>query len=198
MIAALVLAAGQSRRMRERNKLLLPFRGRPLIEHVVRTVLASKAAAVVVVLGHEAGRVREALAAYDVQFAHNDRYQEGMTTSIQAGVRAASDDATGFMICLSDLPLIEPDELDRLIDAFERTRPLDEHLIAVPTFEERRGHPVLFSAAYKPDLLAHQEPEGCRQIIRRNPTHVIEVAMPTDHVLRDVDTPEAYDRLAGS
>jgi len=195
MITAIVLAAGESRRMGSVNKLLLRFGETTLIEHVVRTVCQSEAGDVIVVVGHEADRVRAVLEGRHVTVVENDRYPEGMTTSIHAGVRAASPEATGFMICLSDLPLIEPEELNRLIAAFEQAARDDERPIVVPTFESRRGNPVLFSAFYKPELLDHKELMGCKEIVKQNPQHVLEVAMATDHVLRDIDTMEAYQRL---
>ena len=177
------------------NKLLLPFGETTLIERVVRTVRQSEAGDVIVVVGHEADRVRTVLEGHGVTVVENDRYREGMTTSIHAGVRAASPEAAGFMICLSDLPLIEPEELNRLIAAFEQAARDDERPIVVPTFESRRGNPVLFSAFYKPELLDHKELMGCKEIVKQNPHHVLEVAMATDHVLRDIDTMEAYQRL---
>ncbi len=195
MITAIVLAAGESRRMGSVNKLLLRFGETTLIERVVRTVRQSEAGDVIVVVGHEADRVRAVLEGRHVTVVENDRYLEGMTTSIHAGVRAASPEATGFMICLSDLPLIEPEELNRLIAAFEQAARDEERPIVVPTFESRRGNPVLFSAFYKPALLEHKELMGCKEIVQQNPHHVLEVAMATDHVLRDIDTMEAYRRL---
>ncbi|MCH8960518.1 MAG: nucleotidyltransferase family protein [Bacteroidetes bacterium] len=195
MITAIVLAAGESRRMGSANKLLLPFGETTLIERMVRSVRQSEADEVIVVLGHEADRVRAALDAHDVAFVENDRYQEGMTTSIHAGVRAASPEAAGFMICLSDLPLIEPEELNRLIEAFKEAARDDERPIVVPTFEGRRGNPVLFPVHYKTHLLDHKGLMGCKAILKQNPDTVLEVAMATDHVLRDIDTMEAYQRL---
>lgn len=195
MITAILLAAGESRRMGRVNKLLLPVGETTLVERMAHTVRQSKADEVLVVLGHEADRVRAALAGHDVTFVINDRYREGMTTSIQAGVRAASPEAAGFLICLSDLPLIEPEELNRLLAAFEQAARDDQRSIVVPTFEGRRGNPVLFAASYKPDLLRHQGLRGCKEIVEQNPRHVLDVAMTTDHVLRDVDTMDAYQRL---
>ena len=142
-----------------------------------------------------AGRRVVVLEGRHVTIVENDRYPEGMTTSIHAGVRAVSPEAAGFMICLSDLPLIEPEELNRLIAAFEQAARDDERPIVVPTFESRRGNPVLFSAFYKPELLDHTGLMGCKEMVKQNPHHVLEVAMATDHVLRDVDTMEAYQRL---
>ena len=195
MITAIVLAAGESRRMGSANKLLLPVGETTLIEHVVHTVGQSEANEVIVVLGHEADRIRAALDTHDVTFVTNDRYREGMTTSIHAGVGTASPQATGFMICLSDLPLIEPEELNRLIEAFRETVRDHERPIVVPTFEGRRGNPVLFSIQYKLQIVDHKGLMGCKGIVRQNPDNVLEVAMATDHVVRDIDTMEAYQRL---
>ena len=195
MISAIVLAAGESTRMGPHNKLLLPFRGRPLIEHVVQTVAQSEADEVIVVLGHQAGLVRETLAAFDVTFAHNPRYREGMTTSIQAGVQAASAHTAGFMICLSDLPMIEPADLNQVMAAFREAARHDPQAIIRPVHQGKPGNPVIFSAHYTPALLAHQQLRGCQAIVRQNHAHVVMIDMATDHVLRDVDTPEAYRNL---
>lgn len=174
------------------NKLLFPFAGTTLVEHVVQTVCRAQVGEVIVVLGHEADRVRAALSAHPVTLVHNDRYPEGMTTSIQAGVRAASD-TDGYLICLSDLPLIEPDELNRLLTAFEEEA--DGRCIIVPVFEGQRGNPVLFAASHKPAILALREAEGCKTIVRQQANQVLEVPMPTDHILHDIDTPAAYQQL---
>lgn len=192
-VSAIVLAAGSSQRMGSVNKLLLPYDGRPLVRHVAETIAASAADEVIVVVGHEADRVRAALAGLPVRIVHNEWHAEGMTTSIQAGVGAASPDSAGFMICLSDLPLIESADLDHLITAFRDAG--DERGIVVPVFEGQRGNPVLFASAYRSEMLAHDEPEGCRNLIRRHRDCLIRVEMPNDHVLRDIDTPEAYDRV---
>lgn len=195
MIAAIVLAAGESRRMGGQNKLLLPLGEKTFIERVVETILDSRADQVIVVLGHQAERVQAKLEGLDVDVVTNPRYREGMTTSIHAGVRAASSEVDGFMICLSDLPLIEAEELNRLIEAFNRGVGEDAGKIVVPVFQGQRGNPVLFPALYRPDILAHRGLMGCRGIVKQNPERVMEVEMPTDHVLHDVDTQEAYQRL---
>ena len=195
MITAIVLAAGESKRTGAVNKLLLPFAGVTLIDHVVRTVCRSDAAEVIVVLGHEADQVRAVLDKHPVSFAYNPRYPEGMTTSIQAGVEAASPEARGFMICLSDLPRIAPAELNRLIAAFEDAAQTQAAPIIVPVFERQRGNPVLFAASYRAALLAHEDRQGCKRIVAQNADAVVEVAMKTPHVLRDIDTMEAYQRL---
>lgn len=194
-IAAIVLAAGSSRRMGGRNKLLVPRGGCPLVRHVVTTILKSQADPVVVVLGHEAEAVRTVLADLPVTFVFNPRHTEGMTTSIQAGVAAVSTDVLGYMICLSDQPLIEASEYDRLIDAFRQAYSSNRTCIVVPEFEGRRGNPVLFSACYRQDILAVTQRTGCRSLVSRHAAQVVRVTMSTDHVLQDIDTPEALAAL---
>ena len=195
MISAIILAAGESTRMGRHNKLLLPFGSQPLIRHIVRTVLQSEADEVIVVLGHQADQVREVLAAYEVTFALNLRYREGMTTSIQAGVQAASAETSGFMICLSDLPLIEPAELNQVMAAFREAVQHDPRHLVRPVHQEKPGHPVIFPALLKPAILRHQHLHGCQDLVKQNRALLIEVEMATDHVLRDIDTPDAYEAL---
>ena len=111
MIAALVLAAGQSTRMGTANKLLLPFRGSTVVAQTVDAVLASGVAETIVVVGHEAERVREALNGKAVGLVENPDYTQGMATSIHAGINAVQSGTSAVMVCLSDLPLLEAGEL---------------------------------------------------------------------------------------
>jgi len=191
-VSAIVLAAGASERLGSRNKLLLDYGGKPMVAHTVETVLATGVDDVVVVVGHEADRVRAVLSGYPVTFARNDRYMEGMTTSIHAGVLAARQDAVGYMICLADLPLIEASEFEQLIRAFLRALESDERSIVVPFHDGRRGNPVIFSAHYRASILAHEGLTGCRGLIKQNRDRVVEVEMKTDHVVVDIDTPAEW------
>ncbi|MBX2818066.1 MAG: nucleotidyltransferase family protein [Rhodothermaceae bacterium] len=194
-LSAVVLAAGESRRMGAKNKLLLPYKSKAVIAHVVEAILASDVRQVHVVVGHEQERVREALQSYSVSFVENPDYEQGMGTSIRAGVRHAEEDVAGYMICLSDLPLITADEYSHLAQAFLAHHQASPHAIAVPRFEGQRGNPVTLSSIYRPAMLSHQGIMGCRGIVKQHPEHVHFVDMSTDHVLRDVDTPEAFSGL---
>src|SRR6266566_1004111 len=108
MISAIVLAAGSSRRMENKNKLLLPYKGKTVLVHTVENILSAGIEEVIVVTGHEAGLVQEAIRLLPVRTIHNPQHEAGMTGSIQAGVRAAT--GNGYMICLSDMVLITPEE----------------------------------------------------------------------------------------
>jgi molybdenum cofactor cytidylyltransferase len=197
MITAIVLAAGMSTRMGAENKLLLPFRGTTLIGNMVDVVTRSRVGETLVVVGHEAEQVKAALRGKPVRFVENPAYAEGMGSSVQAGIRAASPQATGLMVCLTDLPLVETAEIDRLIAAFE-ARPADGQPIAVPCHRGQRGNPVLMSARYREEALAMRGVAGCRGIVKRYPERVVEVEMEQDHILRDIDTPEDYRRLVAA
>lgn len=193
MISAILLSAGESKRMASQNKLLMPFGRKTIIEQSVDHLLGSKAQEVIVVLGHESTRVREVLTGRNLKFVENHHYRDGMTTSIKAGIRAASGEANGMMICLSDLPNIDAKEFDTLIDLFEAGRKKNEKLIVVPTYRDERGNPVIFSSHYRAQILAHKEPGGCKGLIEQHSEQVVDAVMSTAHVLEDIDTESDYE-----
>lgn len=197
MISAIVLAAGQSTRMGADNKLLLPFRGSTLIEGVVDVVTASRAGETIVVLGHEADRLRPLLAEKPVILVTNPDYHEGMSSSIRTGLGRISSQATGVMICLTDQPLLEPEDLDRLIGALESQTEPELKSIVVPEFGGRGGNPVLFSLAHRDEVMGARGPVGgCKGIVKKYPESVLRVEMANDHILMDIDTPEDYAALS--
>lgn len=197
MITAIVLAAGMSRRMEGENKLLLPFGDKTMLETTLGHILASGVEEVMVVVGHESEKIRGLLGKYPVKVILNPGYAKGMTSSVQAGIRAASPDSDGFMICLSDMPLIDASTYGRLADVFLEKKQTEERAIVQPFFENTPGNPVIFSAFYKNDLLALDHPEGCKPVVQANRGFVAQVKVGTDAVLRDADTREAYQSLKG-
>jgi molybdenum cofactor cytidylyltransferase len=195
MISAIVPAAGLSSRMGQ-SKLLMPFGDKSLIEHAVDTLKASDVDEIVVVLGHEADQVRSRLERRRVNFVHNPDYREGLSTSVRAGMSAVAKGADAIMIYLADQPLIQPDEISRLIQAFAEAKRAGKSIV-VPFFENRRGNPVILDASYRAMVLDIAGDVGCKRIIRRYPEQVFAVQMQTDHVVRDVDTPEDFLRVRG-
>ena len=199
-IIAVVLAAGLSRRMGEQNKLLLTIGSQTMIEKVVDTVLQSNVEETIVVLGHEAIKIQRVLRGKSVKMLKNTLYQFGMTTSIKAGIQVASTDVAGYMIVLGDLAQIEVSELNLMIEAFgaaiedEKQGQEEEEKtpIVIPTFEGKRGNPVIFSVHFREVILKHSEMNGCKGIVEANEEQVIEVEMSQDHILKDIDTPEDY------
>jgi molybdenum cofactor cytidylyltransferase len=194
MPTAIVLAAGQSTRMGGENKLLLPFRGKTLIENMVDVVTASRVERTVVVLGHEADRVRPLLEHRPVTLVHNHEFEEGMASSIRTGLLAGPPHSEGYMICLTDLPLLEVEDLNGLLEAFA-SRPAGKDIL-VPGHHGRRGNPVLFARRYVPEVMEARGPiGGCKGIVKRHPDRVLEVELGNDHALWDIDTLEDYQRL---
>ena len=194
MPAVLLLAAGASRRMGAENKLLLPFRGQTLLEATLGQLEAAAVGEIFVVLGHEADRIRPVLAGRPCRIVDNPAYATGMTSSIQAGVTAAGE-ASGYMICLADMPLIDAATYRLVARTFEANRLPDAPLIVQPHFGGQRGHPVVFAAVYRDELLRLSDPEGARSVIGAHREHLLLVESPTPGVLLDADTPEAYQRL---
>ncbi len=178
--------------MGESNKLLLPWTKGTLIEQVIDTVLAAQVDEVIVVVGHEAEKVHQVLGRRAVRFVHNPDWPKGLTSTIQAGVRVARNHTEGFLICLSDQPLIETRDIDCLIGAFGK---VGGNQIVVPVFRGQRGNPVLFPVSFRSTILKHKEHAGCKSIILAADPGPLEVDTGNDHVVKDIDTREQYRRL---
>ena len=191
-IGALVLAAGQSRRMGALNKLLIEVDGEPMVRRVAAAALASQAEPVVVVTGHEAERVQEALAGLDVAVAHNPDFAEGMSTSLDCGLQALDPTPDGAVVCLGDMPRTSAALIDRLIAGFN---PLEGRAIGVPTWRGKRGNPVLWAARYFGEMRSLSGDVGARHLIGDHSDAVYEIESPDRSVTIDVDTPEALDAL---
>lgn len=191
-VAALVLAAGQSRRMGEVNKLLVEVDGKPMLCRVVDALLASRAAPVVVVTGHEADAVRSAVPGRDVTFAHNPDYAQGLSTSLKAGIAALPEECDGVLIALGDMPRLTAAAFDRLIAAFN---PLEGRGIVVPTVRGKRGNPVIFAARFIGEMAELAGDVGARHLIGEHALDVVEIEMDDDAALLDIDTPAALHAL---
>jgi molybdenum cofactor cytidylyltransferase len=187
-VAAVVLAAGRSTRMGGPNKLLAEIGHRPLVRIAVEEALASRARPVIVVTGHQREEIETALAGLPVRFVHNPDFADGLGTSVKAGIAAVPADADGAILCLGDMPQVDASLIDRLIAAFDPDRGA---LVVMPTFEGRRGNPVLWSRRFFPDLTAIEGDVGARHLIGRYSEAVIEVPLEGNAALVDVDTPEA-------
>jgi molybdenum cofactor cytidylyltransferase len=194
-VAALVLAAGQSRRMGQANKLLAPVDRQPMVAHAVDAMLASRAAPVIVVTGHQADAVRAALAERSVIWAHNPDYASGLSSSLAAGLAALPEDAEGVVIGLGDMPRITAAQIDRLIAAFN---PLEGRAICVPTVRGKRGNPVLFATSFVPQMREIGGDVGARHLLGEHADTVFEIELEDEAALLDVDTPEALAALVGT
>ncbi|MCP4978883.1 MAG: nucleotidyltransferase family protein [Gammaproteobacteria bacterium] len=193
-VAAIVLAAGQSRRMGEQNKLLTVIGDKPMIGHVVRATLDSDVHQVIVVTGHEAELVQKALGKCRAEIVFNPDYVSGMASSLRIGIKAVAEDTDGALILLGDMPLVTGKQINQLIAEFD---PVAEHDIVAPCRNGRRGNPVLWSRHYFPALEALTGDTGGRGLLIKNIANVREVSVIDDAVFTDFDTPDSLQHLHG-
>ena len=186
---AIILAAGLSRRMGARNKLLLPINGKPMVRYVVETYLAVVDAQVCVVTGFEADKIEAALAGLPVQFVHNADYEAGRPFSVRTGLLAAPANASNYLIGLGDQPLLTAENLRALIKAHLTA---DVQKISIPYNGSTRGNPIIVPAALRTELLADQVNPGCAKFTRAHPELAQQVPMSQPGFFNDIDTPAAF------
>lgn len=186
-VAALVLAAGSSTRMGS-NKLLADLHGQPMIAQTVKRIAASRVEKIVVVTGHQAGDIQNALADEKVTLVHNPHYAEGLATSLRAGVAALRNSCDAILVCLGDMPLIDGRDVNRMIAAFN---PAEHRSIVVPVHDRRFGNPVLWGEKHFSALLACEGDRGARGLLERHLDEAVEIAIDNQSVVLDADTPDA-------
>lgn len=190
--AAVVLAAGLSRRMGAPNKLLLPVAGEPMIRRVVRAVLGANFAELVVVLGHAASEVGSVIGSLGVRTVTNEQYESGQVSSVRTGLAALSGNASAVVVVLGDQPLLTTRDIEDLKSAYTE-RPMGS--ILVPMYEGRRGNPVVLDRESARETLERGTNFGCRHFMDENPERVYRWPAPNDHFVRDVDQPADYEAL---
>lgn len=186
-IAALVLAAGKSSRMGS-NKLLADLQGKPMISRTIERIVEAQIASVSVVTGYQAEDVTSALANQNVTIIHNPLFAEGLATSLRKGVAALQNSCDAILVCLGDMPLIDPRDINRMIAAFN---PAENRSIVVPVHESTYGNPMLWGAEHFSALLACEGDRGARGLLEKLKEDVVEVTVDNQGVVLDADTPEA-------
>lgn len=190
-VAVLLLAAGRSSRMGERNKLLCAVDGVPLVQRAANAACASRACQVMVVTGHESERIEAVLAGRPLSFTYNPDYAQGMATSLRRGLRALRSDVDAVLVLLADMPGIGAADIDRMIDAFDPAQPA----VLVPEHDGRRGNPVLWPRRYFAEMAALSGDTGARGMLEQYAKDVRSVAFDSATIFADVDTPEALQAL---
>jgi len=174
------------------NKLTVEVEGTPMVARVADALFASKVAEIVVVTGHEPRRIETALRGREVTLVHNPDYDDGISTSIRAGISALGEDIDGALIALADMPWLRPEVVDRLLDAFSADGELS---IFVPMFGGKRGNPVLWSSIHFPELCTLTGDVGGKRLFHRHSAAVCYANVEDAGVSIDLDTPEALDTL---
>lgn len=188
MISAIILAAGQSRRMGQ-SKMLLPWGSRTVIEHVVATFLDAGIENILVVTGGEHERVEKAIDLYPVRRVHNKDFAAGeMLSSLQCGLKALPEGAQAALIGLGDQPQVQQETIRAIRDAYRK----DVARLIVPSFQRKRGHPWLVARSLWEEILALQPSQTPRDFLNSHASEILYVNIDTPTVLTDLDTPEDY------
>jgi len=190
MLSAILLAAGESKRM-GKPKQLMPLGQSTLLEQTIDNLLDSSVDETIVVLGHKAEEITRTIAGRPVKIVINSDYSQGMSTSIIAGLILVDPRSRAVMLAMGDQPLVESSTINQLIEAFNKNK----KGIAVPTYRGRRGHPIIFDIKYKAELFKLKGDIGGREIIHNHPDDVLMVAIDSESVVSDIDTKEDYQSL---
>jgi len=190
--SAVVLAAGNSSRMRGQHKLLLPVGDEPVIRRTVRILLEAQFQEVVVVTGFQGKAVMSALMDFStIKFQPNLRYEEGQMTSVAAGVGALTQATDVVMVCLGDMVLLTAADYRELMDAYAASG----RSIVIPYYRGQHGNPMVFASSYAPVVISGERPLGCRKLAAANPEEVFAYEAQHDRFVMDMDTPEDYARI---
>jgi molybdenum cofactor cytidylyltransferase len=193
-ISAIVLAAGESRRM-GKTKQLLDVGGKPLLQHILDRIHQTEVDEVILVLGHEAERIQKKISPLRAKVVLNPDYRQGMITSIRQGLQALDPRSKAFFIVLGDQPGIEPGVYNLLIREFRNRFP--QKTIFLPAYKGRRGHPALFSVKHRVEALRIEGDRGFRKVLEMVPQEVFQVEMESESIVNDLDTPQDYQNFIG-
>jgi molybdenum cofactor cytidylyltransferase len=193
MIVAVVLSAGESSRM-GRPKALLPVGETFFLERIVTALRATKVEKILVVLGHNAAALGQKIKQLPVEILVNPDYSLGQLSSLHVALRALEHTAAdGIVLHLVDHPFIDPNLVNRMIDAFYASK----KPIVVPVCRGRRGHPVIFARALFAELLAAPLDQGAKTVVRAHALDTLEIETDDEGITCDIDTPDDYRRHVG-
>ncbi len=192
MIPAIILAAGESRRMGT-LKPLLRIGNKNFLQHIVGELNNAGISRIYIVVGHQAERVIAQSGVSNAVFVLNDNYQSGQFSSLQTGIRQLDAKSEAVLVCLGDQPQIKAEWIRSLIAAFRSAEPL----IVVPKYRGKRGHPVLYSEKLFSEILTMAPTQTAHLLTANHPDEIVEVEMDTRGVLLDADEPTDLDELRG-
>jgi len=188
MISAILLAAGQSKRMNGENKLIKEIQGIPLIKLSVKNILASSIDELIIVLGHQKEIVEKLIDKNEkIKFVFNKNFESGMASSIKTGLNNLSEKTEAFFICLGDMPMVNQDVYNQLI----RSRNNKE--IIVPTYIGQQGNPILFSKSMKSIIISIESDIGAKKILEQNKDKILKVKIDDINITKDFNTKDNFN-----
>jgi len=196
MLVAVILSGGASRRMGS-PKALLPYQGRPFLEHLLEVTIHGKIGARRVVLGKDADSISSAVPLAAEEIVINERWEEGQLSSIQAAIRSFPSGTDGMILSLIDHPLISGALINDLIEEFYSSQPSGQTRIVLPTFRGQRGHPVIFSASLYQELLTAPLDKGARAVVWAHAAEIVEMPTTEQGCVLNLNDPETLQRATG-
>ena len=188
MISAILLAAGQSKRMLGINKLSKIFKGVPLINHSVKNILNSNIDELIIVIGFESEVIKKLIPKNDkIKFVFNKDFQEGMSSSIKIGLNRISSKAKFFFICLGDMPMIDEKIYNKIIKDGQN------YNITAPIYKKKQGNPVFFSITMKSEIMKIKGDFGAKKILETNNKKVFNLNINDDAILKNYNTQENFN-----
>ena len=194
-IHAVLLAAGRSERMGRNNKLLLNVDGIPLVRKSAINILNSNVTSMTVVTGFDENKIVNALSGLNVNFVKNINFREGLSSSLKAGLANITPTPSAVIICLADMPKIQPEHINQLIENFD---PLKGWEICIPTNNGKRGNPVLIGSRFFPYIFETSGDFGAKQVMKQHSDKVVEVEIGTSDIHFDIDTQDEYENFTTS
>ena len=191
-IHAVLLAAGRSERMGRNNKLLLNVDGIPLVRKSAINILNSNVTSMTVVTGFDENKIVNALSGLNVNFVKNINFREGLSSSLKAGLANITPTPSAVIICLADMPKIQPEHINQLIENFD---PLKGWEICIPTNNGKRGNPVLIGSRFFPYIFETNGDFGAKQIMKQHSDKIVEVEIGTSDIHFDIDTQDEYENF---
>jgi len=194
MIVAIILAAGESRRMGQ-PKALLPINGTTFLQKIITALQSTPIAKTIVVLGHNAEEMQRHIRDLPIDIVVNEEYKKGQLSSLTAAIRRIkssedADDVDGILVHLVDHPYVNAGLVTAMIEKFYATK----KWIVVPRYQGRRGHPVIFSRFLFAELLAAPIDQGAKSVVHAHREQTIEVDTEEEGITIDIDTPDAYKK----
>ncbi len=189
MIWAMILAAGESKRM-GKPKLLLPFREKTIIEIIVATVVSSKVEQTLVILGSAPEKIVQKIKNYPVKIVYNRDFRNGMLSSVQCGFKSLPEETRAVLVVLGDQPSISTSVINELIDVYKSSG----KGIVLPVYKKERGHPVLIDVKYGKEVENLSPEVGLRGTVYNHPEDILEVDVETSSIFQDIDYMEDYKK----
>tara|TARA_B100000029_G_scaffold145921_1_gene141247 strand:+ start:891 stop:1460 length:570 start_codon:yes stop_codon:yes gene_type:complete len=183
MISAILLAAGKSERMNNENKLLKKINDISLVSHSIKNILASSIDELIIVLGFQKEKIENVIEKNKkIKIVINEKYENGMSSSIITGLNNLSKNTEAFFICLSDMPFVSKKVYNKLI--------LNKNYkdIIVPTYKKQQGNPVLFSINMKKQIMNIKGDSGAKKILELNKDKILNIEIDHSGIIQNFNT----------